>query len=351
MVKIHCLDEIAVKTKNSSYKLLRKGFSYILDDALFQKYEDLFATSAVVTDFDKKEGTEKVLFLFNGGIGDIVSFEPCLKQFALENNSKEIAIASYKTEECILGDFTVFEYPILADFAEYYDSIYEVKSPSDYSVDLQDHFAMQIGVAPPRRCMWLVPNEHLSNMFSVFFRDRKKVGICLKSAAHFRSIPTFYGISIAAELVSMGYDCFLIGSPEQRYLFKKDGQYCAAPDGMKDMCGVIEDTEQLISFLDCMDYVLTTDTSTLHIAGALGKKTLGLFGMTDGGVRCSYYPTVDYLQSEFTCSPCNLVKEEVPCIVNKTYTEIYSDFPKYCNALCSFEIKDVIKRLIRNGNT
>ena len=52
--------------------------------------------------------------------------------------------------------------------------------------------------------------------------------------------------------------------------------------------------------------VITPDTGTLHIAAALGKKTLALFGNINPRTRISYYPTVRalYPQGELPCIPC-----------------------------------------------
>jgi len=76
-----------------------------------------------------------------------------------------------------------------------------------------------------------------------------------------------------------------------------------------------------------MDAVLTVDTAALHIAGSLHIPTLGLFGLTDGSVRTSNYPTVEYIQGDVDCSPCLSVQEAPPCTYPwcKAYTDLDPD--------------------------
>ncbi|MEW6667475.1 MAG: glycosyltransferase family 9 protein [Thermodesulfobacteriota bacterium] len=63
-----------------------------------------------------------------------------------------------------------------------------------------------------------------------------------------------------------------------------------------------------VSALACCDAVVTTDSSAYHLAAALGKPCLALFGAIDPGLRTAYYPTVKVLQAHYegkTCrSPC-----------------------------------------------
>jgi ADP-heptose:LPS heptosyltransferase len=63
---------------------------------------------------------------------------------------------------------------------------------------------------------------------------------------------------------------------------------------------------QVIEMCAQADMIITPDTGTLHIAAALGKKTLALFGNINPRTRISYYPTVRalYAQGHLPCIPC-----------------------------------------------
>lgn len=57
-----------------------------------------------------------------------------------------------------------------------------------------------------------------------------------------------------------------------------------------------KDFAELMTIVSLADLVVTVDTATLHMAGVLKKKTVGLFMFNDGQAYCKYYPTVKYLQ-------------------------------------------------------
>jgi ADP-heptose:LPS heptosyltransferase len=64
----------------------------------------------------------------------------------------------------------------------------------------------------------------------------------------------------------------------------------------------------LAAFVAECDLVVSVDTGILHLAGALGVPTLGLFGSTSGEVVCRPYPAHRWLASEarpaFCRPPC-----------------------------------------------
>jgi ADP-heptose:LPS heptosyltransferase len=65
-------------------------------------------------------------------------------------------------------------------------------------------------------------------------------------------------------------------------------------------------TPEMISLCSLAKLVITPDTGTLHIAGALKKKTIGIFGNINPRTRISYYPTVKaiYPHGDLKCIPC-----------------------------------------------
>ena len=56
------------------------------------------------------------------------------------------------------------------------------------------------------------------------------------------------------------------------------------------------------------------DSSFIHLAAALRRPAVGLFGPTDGAVRTSDYPDVRFLdvRRDLRCVPC-WRNEEIPC--------------------------------------
>ena len=61
---------------------------------------------------------------------------------------------------------------------------------------------------------------------------------------------------------------------------------------------------QYFAIINAVDYVITTDTGTLHVAGAFDKETIALFGPIKAEWRTSTYKNVISIQSPVSCSPC-----------------------------------------------
>ena len=72
----------------------------------------------------------------------------------------------------------------------------------------------------------------------------------------------------------------------------------------------------MINLCAASDLIVTPDSGTLHVAGALGKKTLALFGCINPRTRISYYKnmTVLYPHGELPCIPCHDLH---PCMDGK----------------------------------
>lgn len=66
------------------------------------------------------------------------------------------------------------------------------------------------------------------------------------------------------------------------------------------------DIRQLAAIMERCDLVLCPDSSILHLAGALDKPTVTLFGPTDPRARVNYYPEAIAIWpgGRLSCSPC-----------------------------------------------
>jgi len=82
------------------------------------------------------------------------------------------------------------------------------------------------------------------------------------------------------------------------------------------------DVRKITAVMNFCDLVLCPDSSILHLAGALGKKTVSLFGPTDPNARINYYPeaVAIWAGQDLSCSPC--VVEESFVLTHDGYKEI-----------------------------
>ena len=65
------------------------------------------------------------------------------------------------------------------------------------------------------------------------------------------------------------------------------------------------DIRTCAALMDRSDVVLSHDTGTIHLAGALNKKIVGLFGSINPGARLSHYPNASAIwKTQLPCVPC-----------------------------------------------
>jgi len=76
---------------------------------------------------------------------------------------------------------------------------------------------------------------------------------------------------------------------------------------------------QLFAIVNQADYVITVDTSVLHIAGAFDKKTIALFGPIRPEWRCSTYKNCIPIRPNVPCFKCDDKQSISPdkCLCNK----------------------------------
>jgi ADP-heptose:LPS heptosyltransferase len=88
------------------------------------------------------------------------------------------------------------------------------------------------------------------------------------------------------------------------------------PDGEgTQIINIMDNTnlKELVAVISLMDFIIAPDSSAVHIAAALKKKCLVLFGNIDPYTRIYHYPTVKalYPVGELDCIPCHDFKN--PC--------------------------------------
>lgn len=86
------------------------------------------------------------------------------------------------------------------------------------------------------------------------------------------------------------------------------------------------------------DLILTPDTSILHVAAALGKKVVALFGPIDPQARCKGHPRTRVLTSNTDCMPC-WRNQNMKC--KKT-----GSARGYSQCMLDISVKDVYETLI-----
>ena len=85
---------------------------------------------------------------------------------------------------------------------------------------------------------------------------------------------------------------------------------------------------QICSVINALDVIVTPDTGWMHVAGALNKKIVTLFGSIDPKCRTGMYDSVDLIGGcPYDLQPCwynicDTYDKFMPCMMNIELTEI-----------------------------
>jgi heptosyltransferase II len=127
---------------------------------------------------------------------------------------------------------------------------------------------------------------------------------------HAKRWPPAYVADVIARLASeRGAACVLVGARGDveagREIESALGSRPLAPGRMVNLIGRT-DLRLLMGLLSRCDVFLTNDSGAMHLAAALGRPVVGLFGPTDERVTAPSGPASDVLRADVFCRPCLL---------------------------------------------
>jgi len=150
---------------------------------------------------------------------------------------------------------------------------------------------------------------------------RPIIGIGLESAAQARTYPRMGDVSRL--LKDKGYSIIILDDRDD------NGEYQFS---FREMAAIVG---------EC-DVILTADSGILHLAGALKKKIVGVFGHTDGRIFTEAYEKAVFIQADcpYKKSPCWWA---VPCLPGESYEEKASS--GYSKCLSLLEPEKIIEKV------
>lgn len=112
--------------------------------------------------------------------------------------------------------------------------------------------------------------------------------------------PASHFATLARELETQGYGIWLLGSGKDQ----PDGEAIReqAPT-VVNLCGRTR-LDQAIDLLALADLVVCNDSGLMHVAAALGRPLIALFGSSSPGFTPPLSPLARVLRIELPCSPC-----------------------------------------------
>jgi heptosyltransferase-2 len=139
--------------------------------------------------------------------------------------------------------------------------------------------------------------------------------------------PPHYYAELAQHLRGQGYAVWLLGSPKDKPV--ADIIVSLGNEPCRNLCGTT-DLAEAIALMSCADLVVSNDSGLMHIAAALNKPMLAIFGSSSPQFTPPLSDHAQVLKLDLPCSPC--FKRECPlkhfhCMLKLTPQEVARHIP------------------------
>jgi len=114
-------------------------------------------------------------------------------------------------------------------------------------------------------------------------------------------------LATARQLAEQGCAIWLFGSPKDHAVAEEISQL--APGLCRNLCGATS-LGQAVDLLALADLVVCNDSGLMHVAAALDRPIVALYGSSSPGFTPPLSNQADILSLELDCSPC--FKRECP---------------------------------------
>lgn len=298
------LDALEDRLKNLESTI--HGEAPILPDGL-----DLRAAVGVIRDY---------------ALGDIVMLAPALKALKEKDPNRPLVLLTRPELFDVLAGAgyldaqlpkSSFEH---TEFYQRFDLCHAVETEAggtlpvkDYlSKSRPDNFAELLGVAGGAEKFPVPVNREALNKMRAILSGYPQpiIGIAATCNSSVRTIPPEYIAPLAKKVLErFGGTVVLLGKTVNwnRSLADIKGPH------ILNLIDTLQ-IKELIAAISLMNAMISPDTGTMHLAGALGVKCLCLMGDNDPKCFSDFYPTVKVMQpssKEMPCVPCN--DRSIPC--------------------------------------
>ncbi len=113
--------------------------------------------------------------------------------------------------------------------------------------------------------------------------------------------PPQYFAELAKKFAAQGYAVWLVGSPKDAAIGAEIAQF--ADHACRNLCGNTT-LDEAIDLLSCAVLVVSNDSGLMHVAAALGKPLLALYGSSSPAFTPPVSDAARIVRLDLPCSPC-----------------------------------------------
>lgn len=113
--------------------------------------------------------------------------------------------------------------------------------------------------------------------------------------------PAIYYAKVARDKINSGWQVWLLGSTKDMVIAAEINQLCTG--GCVDFCGETNIVEA-IDLLSLADAVISNDSGLMHVAAALNKNLIAIYGSSDPEFTPPLSSTAKIIHLGINCSPC-----------------------------------------------
>jgi heptosyltransferase-2 len=143
--------------------------------------------------------------------------------------------------------------------------------------------------------------------------------------------PIPYFAELAQRLEERGYAIWLVGSPKDKEI--GDKIVALGNHNIRNLCGKT-DLADAIALLSCTSLVVSNDSGLMHLAAALDRPMLALYGSSSPDFTPPLSNKAQVIKLDLPCSPC--FKRVCPlghfnCMMKLTAEQVVCHIPKQVN--------------------
>jgi len=293
-------------------------------EMVMEKVEELLREVVKRDSPDFKKGT---LVIRMGGIGDLILLSSSLRSYKEKHPEDRLTLATKPEHLDVLKGAPFLDeiIPIPDSYSFVYESVkdlrYKVESPEVggtlapeiyKKVNRSDVFDQLMGVSGENKRFYVNVNEQKVEFLKkkLHYSKRSKwLGIQATCTSNTRTFPPETVKALTEKFSKVPkLKVVVFGQMEFWHGRRKGIDFLNYIGQEKNVFNLLGSTtlEEMAALCSIMDFIIGPDSSAIHIGGALGKKTLAVFGNMDPFLRVYYYPTVKalYPRNELPCIPC-----------------------------------------------